>query len=263
MKCEFFIPTWNSEHTLEQCLQSIKNNSATAKIIIVDRFSRDNTIKIAEKFNCEVHQSNENIGETRTTMIKLANTEFMVMVDSDTYLSFTWLNDMLSWFKTIKKNDSTVAGLFGENIPLYEPYHKYMLWSRQNRKYPLKNSRRLLTCNLFLETRKVKGFQTDFPIYEDWLLGEYLKASGHSFYVVPVYARHDAYQSWNEIKKHCRWAGAGNRVVAKKPLWKMLAGLLYFPFLKTPTPFKLFAFKLQWNWLIGWWKSQKYMELKR
>lgn len=263
MKCEFFVPTWNSQRTLEQCLKSIRINSATAKITVIDRFSHDNTIQIAEKFNCAIRQSNENIGEARTTMIKLATADFMIMVDSDTYLSSTWLSSMISWFKTIKETDSTVAGLFGENIPLYPIYRKYMLWSRQNRKYPLKNSRRLLTCNLFLETRKVKGFQTTFPIYEDWLLGEYIISASHSFYVVPVYAQHDAYQSWSEIKKHCRWAGAGTRVVAKKPLWKMLGGLLYFPFFKTAMPFKMFAFKLQWNWLVGWWNCKKYVELKR
>jgi len=50
------VPTFNSERFIENCLQSIADQSySSVEVIIVDAFSRDGTVELARKFDSEVH----------------------------------------------------------------------------------------------------------------------------------------------------------------------------------------------------------------
>ncbi|AEF97132.1 glycosyltransferase family 2 protein [Methanotorris igneus] len=49
------IPTYNSEKTIGICLESIKNQTyKNIEIIVVDKFSNDNTVEIAKKYTDKV-----------------------------------------------------------------------------------------------------------------------------------------------------------------------------------------------------------------
>jgi len=82
------IPTFNSERTIEHCLQSVKNQSySNIEIIIVDRYSSDATSEIARKFSAKVwlldseRSVAKNFGEAKAKGV------FIMFIDSDMVLS--------------------------------------------------------------------------------------------------------------------------------------------------------------------------------
>lgn len=81
------IPTLNSEKTLRACLNSIKNqNYKNIEIIIVDSFSRDNTVKISKEFECKIIQTKWKLLGARYLGVKNSNGTYIFMVDSDQIL---------------------------------------------------------------------------------------------------------------------------------------------------------------------------------
>ncbi|MGY4884125.1 MAG: glycosyltransferase family 2 protein, partial [Nanobdellota archaeon] len=49
------IPTYNSEGTLKQCLEKVKEQTyKNIEIIIIDSYSKDKTLEIAKEFNAKI-----------------------------------------------------------------------------------------------------------------------------------------------------------------------------------------------------------------
>ncbi len=183
-------------------------------------------------------------------MCKFAKGNWFVMVDSDVYLEPNWFKIMVKYRDEILKHNDFVGALHGPSTPLDEPFRSYVLFERRNWNYPVKNIKRLDTCNTMLKRDAVKGFLTDAAVFEDYLLGEYLKKNSYNYYEVPAQAKHDAAQK-DKLEKHARWAGAGMRIYGGVPFWKLFATLMRNPLFKYPLGLKRFGFVLHWNWLIG------------
>lgn len=258
-KIEVFIATWNSEKTIENCLKSIKNTIPLPDIVIFDRNSTDGTKSIAECYGAKIISGEWNVGETRSLMCKFAKGKWFIMVDSDVYLEPDWFKVMVRYKDEILKYDSFVGALHGQSTPIYEPFRSYVLFQRKNWIYPVKNIKRLDTCNTMLNRDAVKKFQTNAAVFEDYLLGEYLKTKGYNYYEIPAQAKHDAGQK-DKLKRHARWAGAGMRKYGGIPFWKMFAALIRNPLSMYPLTLKRFGFFLHWNWLMGWVHYKKYLE---
>ena len=259
-RIEVFIATWNSEKTIESCLKSIKDTIPLPDIVIFDRNSTDRTKSIAECYGAKIISGEWNIGETRSLMCKFAKGKWFIMVDSDVYLEPDWFKIMVKYRDEILKYDSFVGALHGQSTPIYEPFRSYVLFERKNWSYPVKSIKRLDTCNTMLNRDAVKGFQTNAAVFEDYLLGEYLKTNGYNYYEIPAQAKHDTGQK-DKLKKHARWAGAGMRIYGGVPFWKMFAALIRNPLFIYPFGLKRFGFFLHWNWLIGWIRCKNYLEL--
>jgi glycosyltransferase involved in cell wall biosynthesis len=107
--------TKNSEHLLEKCLTSIYKNVPVNKLIIVDGFSSDRTLKIVDEF----HQKHGNVtvlfdsgsrARARMKGIKQAGTEWFMFADSDILLS-------KNWFQKAKEDiHKDVGAVWGVNI---------------------------------------------------------------------------------------------------------------------------------------------------
>ncbi len=81
------IPTLNSERTLKECLEHIRTQSyKNVEIIIVDSFSKDNTLKIAKDFNCVIIQTKWKLLGARYLGVKNSKGKYVFMVDSDQIL---------------------------------------------------------------------------------------------------------------------------------------------------------------------------------
>ncbi|MEM1564304.1 MAG: glycosyltransferase family A protein [Candidatus Bathyarchaeia archaeon] len=89
------VLTKNSERVLEKCLNSIYENIPVNRLIIVDGYSTDSTLKIVEKFrekygNVVLLMDNGTRGSARMKGIEEAKTEWLVFVDSDVVLCDKW-----------------------------------------------------------------------------------------------------------------------------------------------------------------------------
>jgi glycosyltransferase involved in cell wall biosynthesis len=85
-KFSFFVCTYNSSATIKKCLQSIRDIAPDAPITVVDHESGDDTRSLAAGFNVQLHTENQGLGYARQLCFDLAETEFLVFVDSDVEL---------------------------------------------------------------------------------------------------------------------------------------------------------------------------------
>ncbi len=109
--------TKNSEHILYECLRSIYENVPVKRLIIVDGYSEDSTLKILEHFkqefaNVKIITDDGSRAEAREKGIQEVETEWFMFADSDVILCD-------NWFEKAKKyiNDD-VGVVWGLNVDI-------------------------------------------------------------------------------------------------------------------------------------------------
>ncbi len=89
------IPTLNEEKNLQRCLDSVKG--LADEVVILDSFSEDNTIKIAEQHNCRIEQLKwMGFGPTKNYGGKIAQHSLLIFLDADEELSPELRQNILS-----------------------------------------------------------------------------------------------------------------------------------------------------------------------
>jgi glycosyltransferase involved in cell wall biosynthesis len=107
--------TKNSEHLLDKCLDSIYENVPVNKLIVVDGFSTDHTLKIVDRFNKKyknvtILSGNGSRARARKKGISQVKTEWFMFADSDIILC-------KDWYKKAQKNmQSDVGAIWGVNV---------------------------------------------------------------------------------------------------------------------------------------------------
>lgn len=114
----FIIPTLNASHILEKCLRSIRTQNypqGKVEIIISDGGSKDDTLKIAKKYNTKVIKNKEVIHEPGKTLAsKIAKGKILFYTDADNILVHSeWLTMMVKPF--IENRD--IKGLLPQTEP--------------------------------------------------------------------------------------------------------------------------------------------------
>jgi len=75
------ILTYNSSRLLAQVLERIRPH--TAEIIIVDSYSRDGTVEIAQKYGCKIVFERGDFAHLLNVGLNSARTEWILQIDSD------------------------------------------------------------------------------------------------------------------------------------------------------------------------------------
>ncbi|MBO8161809.1 MAG: glycosyltransferase [Thermosipho sp. (in: Bacteria)] len=91
-------PTYNSEKTIERCLESIKDQTyKNVEIIVVDKGSTDKTVEIAKKYTDKVFVINaRERSEQLNFGIKKAKGKYIYRVDSDFILEPTVIKEAVN-----------------------------------------------------------------------------------------------------------------------------------------------------------------------
>lgn len=82
------IPTWNSKHHLENCLQPLLASPLNFRILCIDSSSTDGTVELAKELGCEtlvIPKEEFNHGLTRDKARLHLNTDIIVMMTDDAY----------------------------------------------------------------------------------------------------------------------------------------------------------------------------------
>ena len=75
------IPTFNEEHYIEDCLYSVK---FADEIIVIDSFSTDETVAIANRYDCKVIQRKfDNFSNQKNHALQFATCDWVLFVDAD------------------------------------------------------------------------------------------------------------------------------------------------------------------------------------
>ena len=104
------IPTLNSENTLIETIDSVKNIN---EIIIVDGGSIDKTIDIVKSLNVQLFHSNKGRGTQLFKGAESSSKDWLLFIHSDTRLENRW---ELAAEKFIKDNKNLKAGCFFLNF---------------------------------------------------------------------------------------------------------------------------------------------------
>jgi glycosyltransferase involved in cell wall biosynthesis len=121
------IPTYNSSRTLPQCLESIRDQTYNhIETIVVDRFSKDDTERIATQFQATLLRKGPERSAQKNYAAQLAKGDFLYFVDSDFILEHDTINkcvrtcENLDGVSTI--NYSVGHSIWGKSIALQERF---------------------------------------------------------------------------------------------------------------------------------------------
>ncbi len=132
------VPAYNSEKTLEGCLEAVRQSSfRDYELIVVDSGSRDATRSIAEKYcdkliDCDGSPSSYS---ARSLGIKAADGEVLVNVDSDVVIRSDSLSKIAHFLSDHKEFDAVTGMLSKENpypnfFSQYKNLYMYYVFSR-------------------------------------------------------------------------------------------------------------------------------------
>lgn len=99
------IATYNSQNTIEKCLSSVRGQDYPQdkiNIIISDGGSKDNTLKLVQKFKVKILSippKDQNAEYNKGVAVRIAQGELLLMIDHDNVLPHTkWLLNMIKPF---------------------------------------------------------------------------------------------------------------------------------------------------------------------
>lgn len=89
MKFSIIIPAYNAEKTITKAIESIlQQDFKDYEIIVINDKSKDNTAKVAEKYNVKLIHNKHQLkpGGSRNVGIENATGEYIIFLDADDYL---------------------------------------------------------------------------------------------------------------------------------------------------------------------------------
>jgi len=184
LEIDVILITKNSAtHTpvFERSLRSLYCNVPVKRLIVVDDFSDDDTLKILERFpKVEVHRLRGNRAVARQYGIKLVETDWFMFIDDDVILC-------KDWFKIAQKYMLPAVGLIWGWDKICNPHSrnrmKVMYYLRKMDEYHLmlRNfQRRGGLHDTLIRKEAVEGIQIppDLHVYEDWFIKTYVEKKG-------------------------------------------------------------------------------------
>ncbi|MEM2103376.1 MAG: glycosyltransferase family 2 protein [Candidatus Bathyarchaeia archaeon] len=181
-KIDVVVLTKNSERILEECLNSIYRNIPVNRLIIVDGYSTDSTLKIVEKFrekygNVVLLMDRGTRGSARMKGINEVKTEWFAFVDSDVVLCEKWFEKAKKFLR------EDVGGVWGveiwdglQNSATLKPFLKII-----KKIFDLRGG----THDLLLRFETVKGISIPdaLHVYEDAFIKDWIEKKGFKLVV--------------------------------------------------------------------------------
>ena len=104
-KISAVVTCFNNQDTINQCIESLE---IADEIIVLDSFSTDKTLEILRKHNCTIHQQKfKGFSQQKQDAINLANNGWVLLLDSDEFLTKNAQEQLLKW-----KKSTTIADAY-------------------------------------------------------------------------------------------------------------------------------------------------------
>ena len=116
-KVSLYIPCYNAEKTIRECLESVlRQFYEIDEILVIDDGSEDKTVEIAASYPVKIisHNKNTGLAASRNTALKEARNEFVAALDADCVASTQWLGRLMECF-----TDDNIIGAGGRLIERY------------------------------------------------------------------------------------------------------------------------------------------------
>jgi len=277
MNVSIIIPTYNSEDTLEACLQSIRNNKTfkSYEIIVCDSGSTDSTLEIAHKYadnviNAQPQRINRNIG------LQNAKGKIILFTDSDCLVPCDWIDKLVDTLTIYSQKYYKVAGVGGGNVAWLEnptkaevsiakvmtsPFVAFKARNTANYKHDIEVQHNPPINSAYFKyvLDKVGGFieQQNFP--EDLDLDTRLIEKGyHLYYLSNVVVQHKHKKTYDLFEKQMRNFGRKRIAINRKhkivSRWYHIVPAILCVFLHSPLffiPYGLALLNSIWKHDLG------------
>lgn len=190
MKFSILVPVYNVESYLEQCVESLLNQTYNGEyeIILVDDGSTDSSGMICDRYAeiypdkiRVVHKKNEGLVSARQTGIEAAQGEFSLFIDSDDFAEENLLSEVSFALSEEKQTDIIIFSFF-----YYKNNQKFQrkktianekcVYSGDKKRelYEALISTSLITslCSKAVKTDILKNDPTDYSLYYDKNMAE-------------------------------------------------------------------------------------------
>ncbi|MBS3052369.1 MAG: glycosyltransferase [Candidatus Aenigmarchaeota archaeon] len=208
------IPTINSGKTVSMCLNSIKNQtypSNKIEIIVVDKYSTDNTIKMARKYTNKIFSKGPERQIQRNFGVQKSKGEYILFLDCDMTLSKNVIEECC---KKIL-NDKKLVGLnIPERIIGKGLFGKVRNFERSFYDNTSVDAVRFMRKDIFL---KVGGFDSEMYAAEDWDLDRKIRKFGNIGIITSSLSHHEESVTLQKyLKKKLYYIKNMNQVYVKK-----------------------------------------------
>jgi glycosyltransferase involved in cell wall biosynthesis len=173
-KFDFVICTFNSEHSIKECLSSILDNFKNLnKIFIIDGGSKDDTLNIIESLGDKriivKIKPDLNLGESRSYAFELPETEYFIQIDSDIVLYPSFEKIFLDTYKQADVVEYGVKNWYSFETPTIEDFESG------------KHNRRAFFFLNSMKKEKVTGYKLPVKNMEEELLRVLIQKKGGSW----------------------------------------------------------------------------------
>ena len=168
-----YIPAFNAENTIRECLNSVLDQSLKPEeILVINDGSTDNTSKILMEFKDKISVINNpiNLGVSESMNIanKFLKTKFIGKIDADVELSKDWLKTLMR--KMLDEKITLIGGKMYEKFlknpnNLWRSRRLKQNWGEQD----LENPKFIFGCNNILNNsnfKKLKKYRTDLDYFK-------------------------------------------------------------------------------------------------
>lgn len=257
-KIDYIIPTWNSGGTLEITLSSIEKYGLPGQMIIIDRFSRDDTLEIARRHGCKIIQTDRSLGSARLQGAEAARTDLIAFVDSDVELNEHWVDLLVS--ATDRKELFKDAGVFGA-------YYQGELPEETSFPLVLDGRNGAFGCIVTYRSHILDCQEMErYSAAEDGAYARFLSRRGLKWYIFPVALAHHQGLTQIPYSARLRWMGAGLRVRDGFQLVnvrRIVGGAVVGIRMHNPQSSYWENWWIRLNYFLGYVRYKKYYEIDR
>ncbi len=185
----YIVPAFNSEKTIEECINSILLQDNKKEIIVIDNGSRDDTIRILNRLSKKhpeikiLTERKRGPAAARNRGLEAAKGDYIVFVDSDVILPQGWAKKAMEKLK----NNADVIGVGGPArnaskgtiAELFDPLFLYYMTGAESYVTSLATMNAMFKGNFIKNER----FDEDLVTSEDPELSFRLRRKGHKLLV--------------------------------------------------------------------------------
>lgn len=180
-RLSIIVPTYNSQHTIEACLNSIKQSSfPDYEIIVVDCASNDKTAELAKKYadNVLVLSGRKTRSYARTSGLRASGADIVVNIDSDVVIKKDALANIAQYF-TGHPDIDAVTGMLSREHPNmnFSSQYKNLYMHYMFKTLPDKITFLYGSIHAFRRT-VVDSYNASIRIADDTALGQQLVSKG-------------------------------------------------------------------------------------
>ena len=123
MDITVIVPCYNSEKTLDKCLESLLSQTLQVKILIINDGSKDRTLAIAQSYELQYKnvtvfsQDNRGLPQTRKAGLSRVMTKYTAFVDSDDWIE----PDMMEVLFNLSEHYGAEISVCGATTSAYKP----------------------------------------------------------------------------------------------------------------------------------------------